>query len=95
MPRKPTYKKLEQRVKELEQSNQELRQFACTASQDLQEPLDIVTRYLQFVEARYKDRLGPDDKEFIASAVDGANKIQSLITDQLAYFRRLSPQDRQ
>jgi len=86
MPRKPTYKELEQRVKELEQSNQELRRFACSSSQELQEPLDIVTRYLQFVEARYKDRLGPDDKEFIASAVDGANKIQSLITDQLTFF---------
>jgi len=81
MPRKPTYE-------ELEQSNQELRRFACSLLQELQEPLDIVTRYLQFVEARYKDRLGPDDKEFIASAVDGANRIQTLITGQLAYFRR-------
>ena len=88
MPRKPTYEALEQMVKELEQSNQELRRFACSSSQELQEPLDIVTRYLQFVEARYKDRLGPDDKEFIASAVDGANRIQTLITGQLAYFRR-------
>lgn len=86
MPRKPTYEALEQRVKELEQSNQELRRFACSSSQELQEPLDIVTRYLQFVEARYKDRLGPDNKEFIASAVDGANRIQTLITDQVAYF---------
>jgi len=81
MPRKPTYE-------ELEQSNQELRRFAYSLLQELQEPLDIVTRYLQFVEARYKDRLGPDDKEFIASAVDGANRIQTLITGQLAYFRR-------
>ena len=95
MPRKPTYEALEQRVKELEQSNQELRRFACSSSQELQEPLDIVTRYLQFVEARYKDRLGPDNKEFITSAVDGANRIQTLITDQLAYFRPLAPQHRQ
>jgi len=95
MLRKPTYEALGQRVKKLEQSNQELRQFACSSSQELQEQLDIVTRYLQFVEARYKDRLGPDDKEFIASAVDGANRIQTLINDQLAYFKRLAPQHRQ
>jgi len=58
------------------------------ASHDLQKPLDVVTRYLRFVEARYKGRLDSDADEFIASAVDGANRIQSLITDLSAYLMR-------
>jgi light-regulated signal transduction histidine kinase (bacteriophytochrome) len=76
------------RAAKLERSNQEMRQFACVALHDLQESLDVVMRYLRFVEARYKGRLDSDANEFIASAVDGANRMQSVITDLLAYFSR-------
>ena len=65
---------------ELEQDNQQLRQLADSTSNDLQEPLDIVMTYLRFVEARYKGRLGSDADEFIGSAVDGAKRMQSIIT---------------
>jgi light-regulated signal transduction histidine kinase (bacteriophytochrome) len=79
--------KLLRRVSQLERSNRELREFAYGASHELQKSLDVVTRYLRFVEARYKGRLDSDTNEFIASAVDGANRMQSVITDLLAYLR--------
>jgi len=81
----------ERRVVELEQSNQELNHFIEKTSQDLQQALDAVTRYLQFVEARYKDRIDPDAAAFIDSAVDGAQKMRELITDLLVYLRKRHP----
>ena len=80
--------KLRRNVVEVERNNEELKRFAYAASHDLQESLDVVSRYLRFVEARYKGRLDSDANEFIASAVDGANRLQSVINDLMAYLRR-------
>ena len=85
---KEAEEKLRRHVAELEESNEELKRFAYVASHDLQESLDVVSRYLRFVEARYKGRLDSDANEFIASAVDGANRLQNVINDLMAYLRR-------
>lgn len=71
----------------LERSNQDLEHFAFIASHDLQEPLRKVRSFGDLLKSEYSHLLGDRGRDFIFRMQDAAGRMQSMISDLLAYSR--------
>ena len=78
-------------TKELERSNEELEQFAFIASHDLQEPLRMITSFMDQLKRKYSDRLDEKGLQYIYFATDGAKRMKQIILDLLLYSRANKP----
>jgi signal transduction histidine kinase len=78
---------LELRAAELARSNADLEQFAYVASHDLQEPLRKISSFCQLLEARYAGHFDERGEQYLAFVMDGAKRMQQLISDLLMFSR--------
>ena len=85
--RKLAEAKLVSYAKRLEQSNQELEQFASIAAHDLQEPLRKIRTFSDRVLVKCVALLPEDAADYLKRIGDAAARMQNLIDDLLTYSR--------
>ncbi|MCS7305024.1 MAG: ATP-binding protein [Thermoguttaceae bacterium] len=76
-----------QRTAELDRTNRDLMQFVYTVSHDLQEPLRMMSTYLQTLRGSLKDRLQPTERSLLDLSAEACQRLQRMIQDLLAYSR--------
>lgn len=85
--RKKAEEKISNYTEELKRSNTELERFAYVASHDLQEPLRMVSSFMNLLARKLDGQLDDTAKQYMHYAVDGADRMKSLIHDLLEYSR--------
>lgn len=81
------YQSLEIRAFELATSNAELKRFAYVATHDLQEPLRLVSSFMQLLKKKYEKQLDEQANGYIKYAVEGANHMKKLLLDLLEFSK--------
>jgi PAS domain S-box-containing protein len=76
-----------EREEELRRANEDLQQFAFSASHDLQEPIRNVAIYSEIIATQYGDLLDAEGKQFLGFLTEGGRRLATLINDLLTYTR--------
>ena len=76
-----------EKEEELQRANDDLQQFAYSASHDLQEPIRNVAVYSEIVSRRYHKLLDADGRQFLEFLTEGGRRLATLVDDLLAYTR--------
>ena len=72
---------------QMQKSNDELEQFAYVASHDLQEPLRMIASFLNLLYLKFNKDLNEEAKKYVQFAVNGATRMQQIITDLLEFSK--------
>lgn len=82
---KETQGRLEEKIKELNDSNMQLAQFAYIASHDLQEPLRKISFYSDMLSKRFGSSMPPEAVPFFGNLISATERMKNLIHDVLTY----------
>ncbi len=70
---------------DLRRANQDLEQFAFSASHDLQEPLRTVKIYSELLTKEYGDTIEDQGRTYLTYLCGGATRMEMLVRDLLSY----------
>ncbi|MDR3681412.1 MAG: ATP-binding protein [Flavipsychrobacter sp.] len=82
---KDAQSQLEEKVRLLNQSNEQLEQFAYVASHDLQEPLRKISFYSDILKRKYGQEFSGEAAIFFDNLINATGRMRSLIQDVLTY----------
>jgi light-regulated signal transduction histidine kinase (bacteriophytochrome) len=83
-------KNLQSKIKNLERENRDLEFFASAVSHDLQSPLRTIRGFLTLLQNKHGGDLDLEGQKYVSYTIDGAARMQQLITDMLSYSRAVS-----
>jgi signal transduction histidine kinase len=78
---------IELKNKQLEHSNEDLKQFAYVASHDLKEPLRMINSYTNLLQRRYLASFDQSGKDFMHYITDAVGRMEILLDDLLDFSR--------
>ncbi len=78
-------KELELQIERLTNSNKKLEHFASAASHDLQEPLRVVTGFINLLHEEYNADLDARAQEYIGYSLESVRRTQALVEDMFRY----------
>jgi two-component system sensor kinase FixL len=84
----------ERLIYQLAASNEETAHFAHVAAHDLREPLRMITAFCGLISNDYGERIEERGREYLALAIAGAVRMQSLLDDLVDYSNLGAEADR-
>jgi len=79
--------KVENRTRELQQTNEDLESFAYSISHDLRAPLRAISGFSQILEEEYNEALDEEGHRLLNVIIGNSQKMSTLIDDLLLFSR--------
>jgi len=80
---------LQEKIRRLDRSNEDLHNFAYMAAHELQEPLRAMESFITLLSNKYGPELTQEAKEWLSETVAGTTRMRDLIQSLLTSLWRI------